>query len=286
MPEPNNVKQIQSFLETCSSYRRFIPNFSDVATPLSNLTKKATLWLWEQEEQKAFNTLEQLMVSPLELKQCDTANPYIIRTDASNCEIGAVLAQVEIPDEHPIEYASRLLTSAEKDYSRTERETLAVVWDLQKFRGYIEGAEIIVASDHQTLRWLMSLKSPSGRLARWALQLQEFNLKTCYTPGKSNVIADMLSKPFNKSQSDTFEIDHFFSADLPSKLSKEMRESRLKDDHLRHIIESFESTHKEDNFENWTERGYLMPQGVLYRFLSRCRHRRSTTCRSISGNKK
>ncbi|GBN56825.1 Retrovirus-related Pol polyprotein from transposon 297 [Araneus ventricosus] len=196
MPEPKNAKQVQSFLQTCSWYRLFIPNVSDVARPLSNLTKKTYLWRWEQEELKAFNTLKQLLVSPPFLKDCDPAKNYIIRTDASNFALGDVLAQGEIPDEHPNEYASRLLASAEKNYSRTEREALAVVWALQKFRGYIEGVEIVVASDHLSLRWLISLKSPSGRLARWALQLQEFNLKICYTPGKSNVIADMLSRPF------------------------------------------------------------------------------------------
>ncbi|GBM28867.1 hypothetical protein AVEN_31407-1 [Araneus ventricosus] len=98
----------------------------------------------------------------------------------------------------------------------------------------------------------MSLKSPSGRIASWTLQLQEFNLKICYTPGKSNVIVDMLPRPFSENQSETYEIDHFFSSDLPSKSSK-MRESHLKNDHLRQVIKSFESTHKDENFENWTE---------------------------------
>ncbi|GBM50822.1 Retrovirus-related Pol polyprotein from transposon 17.6 [Araneus ventricosus] len=172
MPEPKNVKQVQSFLQTCSWYRRFIPNFSDFSKPLSNLTKKASLWRWEHEEQKAFNILKQLLVSPPVLKQCDSAKPYIIRTDASNFALGAVLAQGEIPDELPIEYASRLLTSAEKNYSTTKREALSVVWALQKFIGYIEGAEIIIASDHHPPRWLMILKSPPGRLACLALQFQ------------------------------------------------------------------------------------------------------------------
>ncbi|GFU07447.1 hypothetical protein TNCV_3210521 [Trichonephila clavipes] len=81
--------------------------------------------------------------------------------------LGAVLLQGESPtDEQPVEYASRLLSSAEKNYSTTEREALAIVWALNKFRGYIEGAEITVASDHQPLKWLMNLTSPTGRLAR------------------------------------------------------------------------------------------------------------------------
>ncbi|GFY21041.1 retrovirus-related Pol polyprotein from transposon 297 [Trichonephila clavipes] len=80
---------------------------------------------------------------------------------ASNYALGAVLLQGEGTDEHPIEYASRLLTPAERNYSTTEREALAVVWALKKFRGYIEGTEITVASDHQPLKWLLNLKSPT-----------------------------------------------------------------------------------------------------------------------------
>ncbi|GFU29908.1 retrovirus-related Pol polyprotein from transposon 297 [Trichonephila clavipes] len=106
----------------------------------------------------------------------------------------------ERSDEHPIEYASRLLTPAERNYSTTEREALAVVWALKKFRGYIEGTEITVASDHQPLKWLINLKSPTGQLARWALEIQSFNLKVQYIPGKANVVADMLSCPVTQQE--------------------------------------------------------------------------------------
>jgi len=133
---------------------------------------------------------------PPVLKQCDPTQPYVIRTDASAYALGAVLLQGKThEDQHPVEYASRLLTSAERNYSTTEREALAVVWALGKFRCYIEGQEVTVVTDHQALKWLMSLKSPSGRLARWALLLQEFNLRIEYAPGKCNVVADMLSRP-------------------------------------------------------------------------------------------
>ncbi|GFX18729.1 transposon Tf2-11 polyprotein [Trichonephila clavipes] len=84
---------------------------------------------------------------------------------------------------------------AERYYSTTERKALAVVWALEKFRGYVENQQIFLASDHQALKWLLSIKSPSGRLARGALKIQSFNLKIDYTPGKANVVADMLSRP-------------------------------------------------------------------------------------------
>ncbi|GFS54557.1 retrovirus-related Pol polyprotein from transposon 297 [Trichonephila clavipes] len=84
---------------------------------------------------------------------------------------------------------------AERNHSTTEREALAIVWALEKFRGYVENQQIFLASYHQPLKWLLSIKLPSGRLARWALKIQSFNLKFDYTPGKANVVADMLSRP-------------------------------------------------------------------------------------------
>ncbi|GBN87953.1 Retrovirus-related Pol polyprotein from transposon 17.6 [Araneus ventricosus] len=135
IPCPRNVKQLQSF----SWYRKFIPNFSDIARPLCNLTKKNIVWKWSEQEQQAFQTLKQRMVTPPVLRQVDPTKPFIIRTDASGYALGAVLLQGDSPaDERPIEYASRLLSSAGKKYSTTEREALAVVWALDKFRGYID----------------------------------------------------------------------------------------------------------------------------------------------------
>ncbi|GFW77432.1 retrovirus-related Pol polyprotein from transposon 17.6 [Trichonephila clavipes] len=137
--------------------------------------------------------------------------------DASNYALGAVLLQGEGSDEHPIEYASRLLTPAERNYSTTEREALAVVWALKKFRGYIEGTEITVASEHQTLNWLLNLKSPTGRLARWALEIQSFNLKVQYIPCKANVVADMLSRPVTQEEESFCEENNITIADMPTR---------------------------------------------------------------------
>ncbi|GFU68055.1 retrovirus-related Pol polyprotein from transposon 297 [Trichonephila clavipes] len=95
IPLPKNVKQLQSFLQTCSWYRKFIANFSEITRPLSNLTKKKAFWKWSEEEEKAFQTLKQCLVSPPILKQADFSKPFLIRTDASNYALGAVLLQGE-----------------------------------------------------------------------------------------------------------------------------------------------------------------------------------------------
>ncbi|GFS73216.1 retrovirus-related Pol polyprotein from transposon 17.6 [Trichonephila clavipes] len=263
---PKNVKELQSFLQTCSWFRRYIQDFAKISRPLSYLTKKKVKWQWGFDQQNAFQTLKNSLTTPPVLKQADGTKPYIIRTDASNYALGAVLLQGEGSDEHPIEYASRLLTPAERNYSTTERKALAVVWALKKFRGYIEGTEITVASDHQPLKWLLNLKSPTGRLARWALEIQSFNLKVQYIPGKANVVADMLSHPVTQEE-ESFCEENITIADMPTRSCKDMREAQLKDDNLKKIIDSFESPLKPEEYANWTERGFLMNQGVLHRYV-------------------
>ncbi|GFV48800.1 transposon Tf2-6 polyprotein [Trichonephila clavipes] len=243
----------------------FIPNFSDIASPLSNLSKKSTAWKWSEIEQQAFQTLKQCLITPPILRKVDPKKPFIIRTDASSYALDAVLLQGESPtDEQPVEYASRLLSSAEKNYSTTEREALAVVWALNKFRGYIEGSEITVASDHQPLKWLMNLTSPTGRLARWTLQIQSYNLKIDYFPGKCNFIADMLSRPEYRDE-EICELKTII-IDFPTRTANELRTEQLKDLELKKIVDCFENPNKGVDFANWTGRGYVMNQGVLYRY--------------------
>ncbi|GBM53806.1 Retrovirus-related Pol polyprotein from transposon 17.6 [Araneus ventricosus] len=127
IPVPTNVKEVQSFLQTCSWFRRYVPNFANIARPLSNLTKKNVQWFWGPEQQEAFEILRKSLITPPVLKQPDGSKPFRIRTDASSYALGAVLTQGEGPKEHVIEYASRLLIPAERNYSTTEREALAVV---------------------------------------------------------------------------------------------------------------------------------------------------------------
>ncbi|CAK9811642.1 Activity-regulated cytoskeleton associated protein 1 [Anthophora quadrimaculata] len=176
------------------------------------------------------------------------------------------LDQGEKEEEHPVEYASRLLTTAEKNYSTTEREALAVVWAINKFRGYIEGSEIRVMTDHQPLRWLMTLKTPSGRLARWALLLQEFNIKIDYCPGRSNYVADYLSRPQQDEIDDKSEQDiGLITIDVPRRRSNEIRDEQLKDAEIKKIIDCFEEAEQSENFLHWTQKGYILANGVLYR---------------------
>ncbi|GBM53787.1 Transposon Tf2-8 polyprotein [Araneus ventricosus] len=111
----------------------------------------------------------------------------------------------------------------------------------------------------------MSIKSPLGRLARWALLIQSFNPKSEYTPGKANVLADILSRPTNLNEDVPCDI-FAASSDFPVIKSKDIRQEQLKDEELKKIIDCFENSSKDENFANWTSRGYLMNQGILYRY--------------------
>lgn len=265
MKPPLNLKHLRTFLQTCSWFRKFVPNFSAVAEPLTRLTRKNQTWVWETEQINAFEELKKRLTTAPILIQADYSEPFILRTDASSYAVGAVLLQGEGVEERPIEYASRLLTSAERNYSTTEREALAVVWAVERFRGYVDGHQVIVRSDHQPLKWLLTLKSPSGRLVRWALKLQSFNITYQYVPGKANVVADTLSRPpCIEEEAEQCGVCSVI-INLPSANPTDLRTAQLGDPESQKIIQDLEDL-DELTSSRWSERGYVLSHGVLYRY--------------------
>lgn len=121
--------------------------------------------------------------------------PFIVQTDASAYRIGAVLSQKSLTgEEYVICYVSRSLTRQEKNYSVTECECLAVIYAVEKLRPYLEGYAFTVIIDHHSLLWLNNLKEPTGRLARWAVRLQQFSFEIIHRKGKDHVVPDLLSR--------------------------------------------------------------------------------------------
>ncbi len=159
------------------------------------LQKKGVAYIWGEWQQAAFDLLKQLLTEAPVLAYPQFDRPFVFETDAWVAGIGCVLSQGD--DEkclRPIAYASRTLTAAEKNYSITELECLAVTWSLKVFRPYAYGRPCKVITDHQALRWLLSQASPSGRLNRWSLALQEYQLEVVYRQGRKNEKADALSR--------------------------------------------------------------------------------------------
>lgn len=184
---PKTVTDIKSFLGLTGYYRKFIRNFSKIAKPLIGLTKKETPFHWTNEQQTAFDNLKDKLCNAPVLQYPDFTRQFTLTTDASNEGLGAILSQ----DGH---YISRTLNTAEKNYSTTEKELLAIVWAIKRLRQYLLGRKFIIQTDHQALKWLKDVKDPSSRLMRWRLRLEEYDYDIEYRKGKENQAADALSR--------------------------------------------------------------------------------------------
>lgn len=199
-PRPNRVKQVRSFLGLCSYYRKFIKDFSKVAAPLCKMTggKRGTKenFVWSDEAEIAFNALKVALTTAPVLICPDFTKPFIISCDASDTATGAALTQFseEHQIEQPIAYYSKTLSPAEKNYSVTERELLAVLRAVRHYKTYVEGSHFKVVTDHSSLKWLTRLENPSGRLARWSTQLTQYDMEIIHRKGSLNVVADALSR--------------------------------------------------------------------------------------------
>ena len=142
----------------------------------------------------AFDKLKRALVSAPILAYPDFSKEFLLFVDASSTGIGFTLAQVQNDKELVIAYNGRGLNHAEKNYSTTEREALALVEGIKKFQPYLFGRKFTVVTDHSSLRWLMNIKDATGRLARWSLLLQQYDFEIVYRPGKEHGNADSLSR--------------------------------------------------------------------------------------------
>ncbi|XP_076238647.1 uncharacterized protein LOC143181874 [Calliopsis andreniformis] len=147
-----------------------------------------------QSPQKAFEELRTLVAIAPTLTYPNFEQTFVLQTDASGVGLGAVLTQEIEGIERVVAFASRVLTEAERKYSTTKQECLAILWATKKFRYYLEGYKFIVVTDHHSLRWLRNLKDLVGRLARWTLSLLEYDFEVVHRKGTLNVVPDALSQ--------------------------------------------------------------------------------------------
>ena len=194
LPAPTNVEKLRSFLGLAGYYRRFIPHFSSVAAPLTKLTEKSVQFKWDALQHESFSTLKRSLCEAPILAYPDFDRPFILQTDASNVGLGAVLAQVDHTGcERVIAYASCTLSKRERNYSAMEKEALAIVFAVKHFRFYLLGRSFCIVTDNSALRWLHSME-PKGRIARWIMDLQEFEFTVKHRSGDCNSNADALSR--------------------------------------------------------------------------------------------
>ncbi|RDX88027.1 Retrovirus-related Pol polyprotein from transposon 17.6, partial [Mucuna pruriens] len=195
LPNPISVWEVRSFLGHAGFYKKFIKNFSKLALPLSRLLQKDPC-------SEAFQELKNKLTFAPILQAPNWDLPFELMCDASNSALGAVLGQragVGLPV-RVIAYASRTMDSAQRNYTTTEKELLAIVFALDKFLSYLLGSRIVVFFDHVALRYLLKKPDAKSRLIWWMLLLQEFNIEIRHKKGAENSVANHLSRIERKSE--------------------------------------------------------------------------------------
>lgn len=201
-PIPKNVHEVRQFVGLTSYFRRFIHNFSVIAKPLTNLTKKNAVWCFDEPQIKAFNELKSKLTTRPVLALYDPQAELEIHTDASKIGIGAILMQrINLETFHPIAYYSRQTTSDESKLHSYELETLAVVCALIRFRVYVLGKTFKVVTDCAAIRSTMTKKDLIPRVARWYLTMQEYDFTVEHRDGAKMSHVDALSRNPSTSES-------------------------------------------------------------------------------------
>ena len=193
---PHNVVELRSFLGIINYYGKFLPNLSTRLAPLYQLLKKGVKWQWNRQNDEAYAAAKSALQDDSLLVHYDSTRQLVLACDASQYDLGAVLSHImDDGQEHPVAYASRTLTPAEKNYSQLEKEALGVVFAVKKFHNYLFGRHFIIESDHRHLFNSSKVISPtaSSRITRWTLTLSAYTFTICYKPGKDLGNADALS---------------------------------------------------------------------------------------------
>ena len=180
---PKTKKELRSFLGVCNVYRRFVKNYAMIAAPLTDLLEDRSPDLLNEldtSEMKAFHVLIKAITKPIVLALPIADARFSLDTDASDGQIGCAFFHEHEGKRRPVGYFSRTLTKPERNYSVSEKECLGIIWAVMTLRPYLLGVGFDLNTDHSSLRWLMNITDPSGRLLRWRLCLSKFDFAINY----------------------------------------------------------------------------------------------------------
>ncbi|KAL0546488.1 hypothetical protein IC582_016398 [Cucumis melo] len=192
---PSTVSEVRSFLGLAGYYRRFVENFSRIATPLTQLTRKGAPFVWSKACEDSFQNLKQKLVTAPVLTVPDGSGSFVIYSDASKKGLGCVLMQ----QGKVVAYASRQLKSHEQNYPTHDLELAEVVFALKIWRHYLYGEKIQIFTDHKSLKYFFTQKELNMRQRRWLELVKDYDCEILYHPGKANVVADALSRKVSHS---------------------------------------------------------------------------------------
>ena len=285
-PTPSTVKEVQSFLGFVNFYRRFIMDFSHIAKPLHDLTRKDIAWNWTDACQNAFDSLKTAITSSPILVFPDDNKPYKLEADSSNYATGAVLSQEgEDRKWHPVAFLSKSLNSVERNYDVHDKELLAIIRALEEWRHYLEGTrhKFSIWTDHKNLQYFRTAKKLNRRQARWSLYLSRFDFDLHHRPGRSSGKPDALSRrpDHGKGEDDNSDVillkpelfkiqalkqGHVLLSGLEKPLMKKIRESKDFDESVVKAVEELRNsgTSRLDGAEWAEEQGLILFRGKVY----------------------
>ena len=268
-PSPRDVGELRSFIGKMVFYDKFLPNRATILAPLYRLLRDDVQYSWGQEEAKSFLEAKELLCSANLLVHYDLEKELIISCDASPVGLGAVLAhRFADGTERPVEYASRALSKAERNYSQTDRETLSIVFAVNKWHRYLAGRKFEIFTDHKPLLGLFGTSKPipkvlSPRVERWLVQMGCYNYNVQYRPGKMHGNADTLSRlcipgtaPKDEDVPEPAGLFLLTSVESPHLTAEQVAKETAKDPELQQVM-------------TWVREGWptRAPEGEFKRFL-------------------
>lgn len=206
-PQPTNLTELRSFIGLCSYYRKFISGFADIAQPLNALTCKGVPFTWNEEQEQAFRALKDRLITAPVLVSPQDDGEFVLDTDASLTGLGAVLHQRQGDKLGVIAYASRMLTKAERNYTTTRRELLAVIFGLKQFRQFLLGRHFCLRVDHSALTFLRKSPELLGQSARWLEYIEEYDFSMSHRSGLLHGNCDALSRRPPDDEVEEYRVD-------------------------------------------------------------------------------
>ena len=177
MPVPQNAKQVKQFLGLVGYYRKFVPRFSDIARPLTQLTRKNEGFNWSTECDKCFHMLKDYLQEAPILRYPDPTADYILYTDASKYAYAGVLTQSIDGTDHPVAYTSGLFRGSQLNWAALTKEAYAIYMSVKKLSFYLDSAQITLRSDHVPLKKFLEKNTMNAKVNNWAVELESQNIK-------------------------------------------------------------------------------------------------------------